>query len=159
MLFFNADATTTRRGRPVRRSIGAIPVEVPPLIEGEVEGELGLVPKPSSMQWLKPEAQQLDYGGTRSPIHCLGEAIEVAHRSRGTPKPADPGLMVRRLGAPTAGFAARRVPPHRLVPAHGGVGLLFGPVDSLLAEFHIVPRIVVARLPTHPKPGMKAQLP
>src|ERR1035441_4237426 len=42
---------------------------------------------------------------------------------RGTPKPAEPGLMVRRCGAPMAGFAVRPSPTSTVrCPLTGGVG-------------------------------------
>src|ERR1700676_1659918 len=81
---------------------GAIPVELPPLVEVEVE----LAPKPVV-------GAVVDAGGavattTGREVRSIVFATRSRWRTdpRGTPKPAEPGLMVRRRGAPAAGFAA-----------------------------------------------------
>src|SRR3982074_1858294 len=90
--------------------IGAIPVEDPPLIEGEDEGEPGLVPRPVVGAVVETG------GAVATTTGREVRSIVFARRSRwrtdprGTPKPAEPGLMVRRLGAPAPGFAARPSP-------------------------------------------------
>src|ERR1700716_1417188 len=99
-----------RRGAP---PMGAIPGEGPPLIEGEgeSEGEPGLVPKPPVVGAVVETG-----GAVATTTGREVRSIVFARRSRwrtdprGTPKPAEPGLMVRRLGAPAPGFAARPSP-------------------------------------------------
>ena len=98
------DGAEDRCGAP----IGAIPVEVPPLVDVDVEGEL--VPKPVVL------AVVATGGAVATTTGREVRSIVFATRSRwrtdprGTPKPAEPGLMVKRRGAPTAGFAASPCP-------------------------------------------------
>jgi len=87
-------------------AMGAIPVELPPLDNVDVE----LVPKPLGIG-------VVEIGGavattTGREVRSIVFATRSRWRTdpRGTPKPAEPGLMVKRRGAPTAGFAASPCP-------------------------------------------------
>src|ERR1700686_4269486 len=98
----NGGGAEDRCGAP----IGAIPVEVPPL----VEGELGLVPKPVDLAVVETGGAVATTTGREVRSIVFARGWRWRPDPRGTPKPAEPGLMVRRRGAPAAGFAARPSP-------------------------------------------------
>jgi len=91
----------------MRRPHRAIPVEVPPLVEGEVEP--GLVPKPV-------DGAVLETGGAVATT--TGREVRSLFSRRGRGGATDPralrsgraGMMVRRRDASATGFAARPRP-------------------------------------------------
>lgn len=89
-------------------AIGAVPGEVPPLIEPELE--LGLVPKSPGDVVVETGGAVLATTGREVRSMVFATRSRLRTDPRGTPKPAEPGLMVRRRGAPTTGFAARPSP-------------------------------------------------
>src|ERR1700686_4145944 len=100
---------------------GAIPVELPPLVDVDVEVEL--VPKPVDVAVVETGGAVATTTGRE--VRSIVFATRSRWRTdpRGTPKPAEPGFMVRRRGAPAAGFAARPRPTITVCrPRTGGVG-------------------------------------